>query len=142
MKRCDLHNHTLPSLSDRLFTYDKDVLIDYVEKTGLDVIAITNHNLFDYSQFHEIKDALPNTVVLPGIEVDLEKGHILVIANNDDGALFDFNAKCEEVKNLITTPNDSITYDTFIRIFGDLGNYLLIPHYKRSPSFIKMFLRN
>lgn len=100
------------------------------------------HNLFDYSQFHEIKDALPNTVVLPGIEADLEIGHILVIANNDDGALFDFNAKCEEVKNLITTPNDSITYDTFIRIFGDLGNYLLIPHYKRSPSFIKMFLRN
>ena len=41
MKRCDLHNHTLPSLSDRLFTYDNDVLIDYVEKTGLDVIAIT-----------------------------------------------------------------------------------------------------
>lgn len=137
MKRCDLHIHTLPSLSDRFFTYDKDVLIDYVEKTGLDVIAITNHNLFDYSQFHEIKDALPNTVVLPGIEVDLEKGHILVIANNDDGALFDFNAKCEEVKNLITTPNDSITYDTFIRIFGDLGNYLLIPHYEKEPKLHK-----
>lgn len=50
MKRCDLHIHTVPSVSDRMFTYDKDVLLDYVAKTKLDVIAITNHNLFDYAQ--------------------------------------------------------------------------------------------
>lgn len=51
MKRCDLHIHTVSSASDRVFTYDKTVLVDYVAKTGLDVIAITNHNLFDYAQF-------------------------------------------------------------------------------------------
>ena len=79
MKRCDLHIHTVPSVSDRMFTYDKDVLLDYVAKTELDVIAITNHNLFDYAQYQEIKDALTQIVVLPGIEVDLENGHILVI---------------------------------------------------------------
>ena len=84
MKRCDLHIHTVASVSDRTFTFDKDVLVDYIEKTGLDVIAITNHNMFDYTQFQEIRNALPNTFVLPGIEVDLERGHILVIANNDD----------------------------------------------------------
>ena len=33
MKRCDLHIHTVPSVSDRMFTYDKDVLLDYVAKT-------------------------------------------------------------------------------------------------------------
>ena len=54
MKRCDLHIHTVPSVSDRMFTYDKDVLLDYVAKTKLDVIAITNHNLFDYAQYQEI----------------------------------------------------------------------------------------
>ncbi|MBP5541423.1 MAG: phosphotransferase [Bacteroidales bacterium] len=137
MKRCDLHIHTVASVSDRTFTFDKNVLVDYVEKTGLDVVAITNHNLFDYTQFYEIKNALPNTVVLPGIEVDLERGHILVIANNDDGTLFDFNGKCEEVKNLIRTKDDDITYDTFIRIFGDLSKYLLIPHYEKEPKLHK-----
>ena len=49
MKRCDLHIHTVPSVSDRLFTYDKDLWVDYVVKTGLDVIAPINHNLFDYT---------------------------------------------------------------------------------------------
>lgn len=137
MKRCDLHIHTVSSVSDRPFTFDKDVLVDYVEKTGLNVIAITNHNLFDYTQFQEIKNALPNTIVLPGIEVDLERGHILVIANNDDGTLLDFNSKCEEVKNLIKTKDDDISYNTFIRIFGDLSKYLLIPHYEKEPKLHK-----
>lgn len=54
MKRCDLHIHTIKSLSDREFVYDRSVLIDYVEKTKLEVIAITNHNLFDYNQFLDI----------------------------------------------------------------------------------------
>lgn len=73
MKRCDLHIHTVQSISDWEFTFDKDILVDYVSKTGLDVIAITNHNQFDYAQFLEIKECLPNITVLPGIEVDLEK---------------------------------------------------------------------
>ena len=85
MKRCDLHIHTVPSISDRSFLYDKEVLIDYVSKTGLDVIAITNHNLFDYSQFLDIKDSLPNTIVLPGIEVIslICKGYISAAAVPD-----------------------------------------------------------
>lgn len=137
MKRCDLHIHTVSSISDRMFIYDKDVLKDYVAKTGLDIIAITNHNLFDYAQFQEIRRILPHIVVLPGIEIDLESGHILVIANNDDGTLFDFNAKCEEVKNRIKTKDDDISYDTFLRIFGDLNKYLLIPHYEKEPKLHK-----
>ena len=141
MKRCDLHIHTVPSVSDRVFTYDKDVLLDYVTKTELDVIAITNHNLFDYAQFQEIKDSLHQIVVLPGIEVDLEGGHILVITNNDDGTLFDFNAKCEEVEKVIRTKDDDISYDTFIRIFGDLSKYLLIPHYEKDPRLHKDIIK-
>ncbi len=137
MKRCDFHIHTVPSVSDRAFVYDKAVMKDYVEKTGLDVIAITNHNLFDYGQFNEIKNELSNTIVLPGVEVDLEKGHILVITNNDEGSLFDFNAKCAEVKRLIHTENEFISFETFSRIFNDFSKYLLIPHYEKSPKLPK-----
>lgn len=137
MKRCDFHIHTVPSISDRTFVYDRDVMKDYVEKTGLDVIAITNHNLFDYYQFIEIKNSLSNTVVLPGIEVNLEKGHILVIANNDEGTLFDFNSKCDEVKKQIRTENDYLSFETFVRIFSDYSKYLMIPHYEKSPKLPK-----
>lgn len=137
MKRCDLHIHTISSVSDSQFTYDKNVLIDYVVKTGLDVIAITNHNLFDIAQFQDIQNAMSNTVVLPGVEIDLEKGHILVIANNDSASLFDFNKKCTDIKNLIHTATDYISYDTFLRVFHDISKFLLIPHYDKEPKLHK-----
>lgn len=141
MKRCDLHIHTIPSVSDRDFTYDQNVLLDYVAKTGLDVIAVTNHNLFDIAQFQDIKSSLSQIVVLPGIEVNLEHGHILVITNNDDGALFDFNIKCEKITALIKTKEDTISYDTFISIFDDLSKYLLIPHYDKEPNLPKDIIK-
>lgn len=137
MKRCDLHIHTVPTVSDRPFVFDKNVLLDYVDKTELDVIAITNHNLFNYDQFLEIKEALHKIVVLPGIEINLDNGHILVIANNDENALFDFNSKCDIVNKEIQTKNDSISYDTFIKIYDDLSKYLLIPHYDKDPRIPK-----
>lgn len=137
MKRCDLHIHTFPTISDREFKFSMDVLVDYVAKTNLDVIAITNHNLFNYSQFQEIKGKLLHTVVLPGIEVNLEGGHILVIADNDDETLFDFNSRCWEIKSLIHSNTDSITFDMFVRIFGDLSKYLFIPHYEKEPRLSK-----
>lgn len=137
MKRCDLHIHTVPSVSDRAFIYDKNVLTDYVNKSGLNVIAITNHNLFDITQFKEIKDMLHGVVVLPGIEVNLENGHILVIADNDDSTLNDFNLRCSKVQGCIKRATDYISYDKFIDTFGDLNKYLLIPHYEKEPKLSK-----
>ncbi len=82
MKKCDFHIHTVSTISDADFVFSLDVLKGYVEKMALDVIAITNHNLFDMGNYMTIKESLsPNVEVLPGIEVNLEGGHILVISN-------------------------------------------------------------
>lgn len=134
MKKCDLHIHTVKGISDRDFDFSMDVLRDYVQKMHIDVIAITNHDLFDYNNYMAIQRELPNTIVLPGIEVDLEKGHILVIADNKDDVLFDFNNKCEAVKEKIKTEHDYLSLEEFLQIFTDLNNYLLIPHYDKDPS--------
>lgn len=134
MRKCDLHIHTVPTVSDSAFTFSLDVLKGYVEKRKLDVIAITNHNVFEISNYTVIKDALPSVVVLPGIEVNLEGGHILVITNPDDAELYDFNTKCEAVSRKILQSTDRLTIDEFKSIFSDLSKYVLIPHYDKSPS--------
>src|SRR5690606_37943871 len=69
--------------------------------------------------------------VFPGIEIDLEGGHILLISENAE--LEDFNSKCKKVTDLIKSKNDSITYDQLIEIFPLLDKYLLIPHYDKNP---------
>lgn len=134
MKKCDLHIHTVPTISDSAFTFSVDVLQDYVKQMELDVIAVTNHNVFDMSNYMAIRDQLPDVVVLPGIEVNLEGGHILVISNPEDVDVLDFGMRCDAVTREITTPTDDLTLDKFKSIFSDLSKYVLIPHYDKTPS--------
>ena len=77
MKKIDLHIHTKASLSDSTFIFSLDKLKEYVDELSIDCIAITNHNLFDLEQFRSICDEL-DCKVFPGIEINLEKGHLLL----------------------------------------------------------------
>ena len=131
MKKIDLHIHTIASISDSPFFFSLNSLKDYVEKLSIDCIAITNHNLFDKAQFEEICRQLP-IVVFPGVEIDLEGGHILLISENEE--LDDFNSKCKRISDLIKSNSDYITYEQLIDIFPLLGKYLLIPHYDKKPQ--------
>lgn len=58
MNKCDLHIHTIPTVSDSKFDFSIDVLEDYVNQMQLDVIAITNHNTFNTAQYIQIRDRL------------------------------------------------------------------------------------
>nr|WP_319512020.1 PHP domain-containing protein [uncultured Draconibacterium sp.] len=132
MKKIDLHIHTISTLSDCEFEFSLLKLKEYVDKLKIDCIAITNHNLFNLRQFTEISEAL-DIDVLPGIEIDLEGGHLLVISENEDFELGNFSEKCKTVESLIKSPSDSIDFEKFKEIFLDLNKYLLIPHYDKKP---------
>ena len=131
MKKIDLHIHTVQSNSDSAFVFSIDSLKEYVDKLSIDCISITNHNLFDKNQFLDICRNIPITI-LPGIEIDLEGGHLLLISENE--AIDDFASKCQRVSDLIPTANDSITFEQLIDIFPQINNYLLIPHYDKNPQ--------
>ncbi|CAK2530089.1 PHP domain-containing protein [Vibrio crassostreae] len=137
MKKVDLHLHTIATQSDARFDFSLDTLKKYVEVAELDCIAITNHNVFDELQYKEIVENI-GIKVLPGIEVDLEGGHILVLA--DDTDVIDFAERCREVERLVTYPNPNVSLEDFKRIFQTLGKYILIPHYDKSPKVPKYVL--
>lgn len=130
MKKIDLHIHTLPSDYEREFTFSIDTLKKYVELTELDIIAVTNHNFFDKNQYQSIVDEL-KCMVLPGVEVDIESSHMLVIVAND--RVDELDSSCIKLKNKITGPKVSIGFDEFVDIFPNYRDYILIPHYKKDP---------
>jgi len=130
LKKIDLHLHTIPTFSDVKFTFSLNKLKEYVLSAKLDAIAITNHDVFELDQFNEIVQEL-DCVVFPGIEINLENGHILVISENQN--LEDFQLKANKVTEKIQKVGDSIKVDELIQIFGDLNDYLLIPHYQKKP---------
>lgn len=131
MKKIDLHIHTVSTISDRAFTYSLDSFKRYVNEAKLDAVAVTNHDVFDGRQFRQIQQTLGVTV-FPGIEVNVEKGHVLIIGRPSD--VDDFEVKSAKVTARITKIGDSISVEELIKIFGDLQNYLVIPHYDKGPA--------
>lgn len=130
MKKIDFHIHTVATVSDQDFTFDQSVLLDYIDKLSLDAIAVTNHNLFDKQQYESMCEnvAIP---IFPGIEIDVEKGHLLVITSCEDVA--DFTVRCEKVSSLVATATDYLTASQFKEIFPSVDKYILIPHYEKGP---------
>ncbi|MDU1888787.1 MAG: histidinol-phosphatase, partial [Enterococcus faecalis] len=136
MKKIDLHIHTISTVSDsKKFLFSMEKLKEYVSTRNLDAIAITNHNIFDIDQFDQIQQEL-TIPVFPGVEVDLENGHILVISDNSLFNIQDFSEKCKKLGSYIKDQNSTLTLDEFYRVFPrkELKKYLLIPHYMKSPE--------
>lgn len=131
MKKIDLHIHTVASGQDAQFVFDITKFQKYIDEHSMDIVAVTNHNLFDLQQFHDLVQNLKNVTIFPGIEIDLESGHLLLISNNDN--LDDFNKKCGVVNSTFQT-NGKITLSELKTIFVDLSKYLLIPHYDKKPK--------
>lgn len=85
VKKVDFHIHTISSEKDYDFSYSTQWLEDYVQKSELDAIAITNHDLFDKDNFEKVKQDIPSsTTVFPGIELSLESGHVNIIFSEED----------------------------------------------------------
>lgn len=104
----DLHIHTVSTKRDKPFEFSIEKLKGYVIQEKVDLIAITNHNLFDAQQFSDITNALP-IKVFPGIEVDIESGHLIVITDPSD--IDDFTEKCAKVYRLNGAIITGIVFD-------------------------------
>jgi predicted metal-dependent phosphoesterase TrpH len=72
----DLHTHTDPLSHDSLISPDR--LIDLAKAAGLDGICLTEHDFFwEHDRARELRRR-HNFLVIPGIEVNTEDGHVLV----------------------------------------------------------------
>lgn len=137
MKKIDLHIHTIKTISDSDFEFSIDVFKEYVEQSSLDAVAVTNHNIFDINQFRLIQEKL-GIVVFPGIEINMDKGHVLIIGNSDE--LDDFEAKANIVSQRITKIGDELSFEELIEIYKCLNKYLIIPHYDKRPHVLEQTL--
>lgn len=107
MIKIDFHIHTIPTSSDVNFEFSLDTLEKYVIDKKINAIAITNHNIFSRENYNEVTKRL-NIKVFPGIEIDLEGGHILVIC--DTLEIDSFTQKTSLIENQfkLTKYNDRV----------------------------------
>ena len=106
--RLDLHCHTKKVKNGDAYTRNvtKELFPEKMGETNVKIIAITNHNQFDYNQYLELKETVSIFCdIWPGIELDIvgkkntdgkfNRGYLIVIANPKNQLLF--NQKVNEL---------------------------------------------
>ena len=116
MNRIDFHIHTVATASDsKGFTFDPDVLKEYVERSDLAGIAITNHNNFYRDNFEQVVDML-DIPVFPGAELNITTagsfGHVLVIADLAD--IDDFSSGMETFASECSGESSHVSWDRVV----------------------------
>jgi predicted metal-dependent phosphoesterase TrpH len=72
----DLHTHTQPLSHDSLLTADD--LIDVAKRAGLNAVCLTEHDFFWEPEKVDELRRRHDFLVIPGIEVNTEDGHVVV----------------------------------------------------------------
>lgn len=136
----DLHCHTLEvKEGDTGRNVDAATFKSQMANHNVKVVAITNHNKFDITQYNLFATDNPDILLLPGVELDvkgdksgsMEKGHVIVISDNKNVNSFD-----SWVKSICTgNPNlFDIYIDDLISKIKLLDRCIVSFHYKKSPN--------
>ena len=135
--KIDLHIHTLPNLTitEPSFDFELDALSKFIESNDLNCVAITNHNFFDYENFKNISEKINHCLILPGIEISLENGHILLIGDRNEKTFNTLKFITNYAEKLNKDKNASfyLSLEEFLRI-KDLQDFIIIPHYLKEPK--------
>ena len=88
MKVIDLHCHTIAAKTGDAPTraVTPELFAEQLSAAGVEIAAITNHNLFDISQYYNLVSASRGIAqVWPGVELDVtrddEHWHMIVVCD-------------------------------------------------------------
>lgn len=134
----DLHCHTKKIKTGDAKTRNVDVstFSEKIQKANVEIVAITNHNHFDYEQYKELKNSVKDYCkVWPGIEIDIDgrekRGHLIVIANPNNVKEFD-KVVCKMVGS--EDPDNCIFKLKEVYEELDKCDVIYIPHFHKEPK--------
>jgi len=138
--KIDIHTHTKKCKSGDAPTREITAtnFCEKIQATEVGIVAITNHNFFDLSQFSEILKIIGNEAqVWPGVELDVQedrgRGHLIVIVSPQMADTF------SDVVNTMTKDTTPDTFKTTIqevlRLFEEFKP-LYVTHYKQKTPNI------
>ncbi len=137
--KIDIHTHTRKCKSGDAATreIEPEDFCSAILSTEVRVVAITNHNVFDLTQFEDIRTRIGTDVqIWPGVELDVHdhmtKGHLLVIVSPDLAA--EFSVAVLELTHGHTPDSFKVTIPDVLAKFDALEP-LYVAHYKQKrPS--------
>lgn len=140
--KIDLHCHTRKVKKGDAKT--REVTPDLFEKkiadADVNIVAITNHNLFDIEQYNILKNRVADFCqVWPGIELDIVdesnlRWHLIIVVNPKN--VNDFYKKTQQL--LAGKDKDSVSLDVKKAVSSfEKFDVIFIPHYHKEPEIPK-----
>ena len=142
MSYIDLHCHTIQikkgESKNRNVTKEK--FISSLVKSNVSVVAITNHNYFDYKQYLDFKNNDAEILVLPGIELDVvrrnqEIGHCVLVSNPDKIHFFIDFINSEGLSEKSNAEEFRISLQDFVTKTQKIDGLFLIHYDGKKPYF-------
>ena len=122
-RRCDLHRHTIP---DGGVEFDPSDFVQRSVRDGLDVVAVTDHDRTDHIDAVVEEASSHEVIVVPGVEVSTDRGHILALAPSGDGRTF-LEELCRRVQ---VREGETASFSRLIEVLGEQvdGGFLFRNH--------------
>lgn len=139
--KIDIHTHTKKVKQGDSENRNVDVLkfAEIINKTNVKILAITNHNHFDYEQYIQFKNSVEGVCqIWPGVEFDIleegRKAHLITISNPKNAMAFD--ARLKEVIGNTSADTFTIDLDDVVNKLQDLDTFFAVHYHSKKPNLI------
>jgi energy-coupling factor transporter ATP-binding protein EcfA2 len=139
--RIDIHTHTKKVKQGDSENRNVEVLkfTEIINKTDVKILAITNHNHFDYEQYIQFKISVDGTCqIWPGVEFDIledgRRAHLIAIANPKNAEAF--GKKVNEVIGSTSADTFTINIDDVVNKFKDFDTIFIAHYHSKKPNLI------
>ncbi len=139
--RIDINTHTkkIKQGDSENRNIDADKFTEIIKQTDVKILAITNHNHFDFEQYDEFKTKTDGICqIWPGVEFDIleeeRRAHMIVIVNPQNAQTFD--EKVKEVIGISSADSFTISIDDVVTKFSDLDAIFIAHYHSKKPNLI------
>ncbi|HBS85697.1 MAG: hypothetical protein A2W91_13670 [Bacteroidetes bacterium GWF2_38_335] len=137
--KIDIHVHTKKVKSGDAPTrnIEKEKFVEILRDTDVNILAITNHNHFDASQYEGFRDGVSSHCqIWPGIELDVfengKRSHLIVICNPKNYK--EFEKAVEAIINGENPDNFSISLKEIVEKFDALDCIYIAHYFVKKPN--------
>jgi len=137
--KIDIHTHTKKVKQGDSDNRNVDVskFTDIINKTDVKILAITNHNHFDYEQYSQFKSSVDgNCQIWPGVEFDIledgRRAHLITIVNPKNAEAF--GRKLNEVIGFTSADTFTINIADIVSNFNEFDTIFIAHYHSKKPN--------
>ncbi len=130
--KIDLHCHTRKAKKGdgKGRNVTPELFKEKIELADVKIVAITNHNMFDYNQYVELRDVVAGICqVWPGVEIDIDgesRYHLIVVTKPEE--VLTFSSCCKNLFSGTTPDSCFMKLKDVCDVFAEI-DAIYIPHF-------------